>query len=56
MNVIGYKVYGLVIGVGTGGGGGGGGEGALSVLYIRYGEFIQDTSSGFPQTCLCSYK
>ena len=31
------------------GGGGGGG------LYIRYGEFILDTSSGFPQSCLCSY-
>ena len=40
MNVIGYKVCGLVIGVGTGRGGGGGGGGGLGVIYIRYDEFI----------------
>ena len=55
------KVCSLFIGVGTGGtGGGGGGGGGLGValgvmyVYIRYREFVFDTSSGLPQSCLCS--
>ena len=39
MNVIGYKVCGLVIAVGTGGGGGGGvGEGALGYIWDSFHE------------------
>ena len=45
----------LFISVGTGGGGEALAPSILSIMYIKYAEFILDTPSWPPQSCLCSY-